>query len=280
MAERAMSWAPRRRGAASVSDRLASTLTLVAATTVGVVAFLYPFLLSGAPEANENQAHSGDAPIIFAVLMGLAGLLLLVEFLSGGMNAKVASALAVLAVAAALLRVPPLPGGASAFYFVVVLGGYVFGPRFGFLLGATALFLSAFASGGFGPWVPFQMFAAAWLGMTGGWLGAFRPMLRRRPWMEIGALMLFGVVWGFVFGAVMNLWFWPYVATGEDVSWRPGLGLLPTIRHYWAFYLLTSAGWDAWRAIVNALLIAVAGRPTLDVLSRFRDRFQVAWGGA
>ena len=90
------------------------------------------------------------------------------------MNAKVASVLAVLATCAAGLRLIPLPAGASAFFFLIILGGYTFGPRFGMLFGAIALFVSAFAAGGLGPWVPYQMFAAAWLGMTAGWLGAAR----------------------------------------------------------------------------------------------------------
>jgi energy-coupling factor transport system substrate-specific component len=258
-------------------DRIASPVTLVIASATGIAAFLYPFLLSRAPVDGENQAHAGDAPLIFTLLVGLAGLLLIVELASGGMNAKVASALAVLAVAAAILRIPPLPGGASAFYFLVILTGYVFGPRFGFLLGAIALFVSALVTGGFGPWVPYQMFAAGWLGLTSGWLGRLHPRLVDRPRLEIATLIVFGVVWGFIFGAVMNLWFWPYIATGDDVSWQPGLGVATTLRHYWAYYLLTSAGWDAWRAIVNALLLLVAGRPVLGVLLRFRDRFQVTW---
>ena len=45
--------------------------------------------------------------------------------------------------------------------------------------------------------------------------------------------------------------------------------------HYWSFYLVTSAGWDIWRAIGNVALVLAAGRPVLDLLTRYRDRFQV-----
>ncbi len=254
--------------------RMASPLTLLVASAVGVAAFLYPFVLSTAPRT-ETGAHAGDAPLIFGLLAGLAALLFLIELASGGMNAKVASALAVLTVAAAALRLPTLPAGASAFFFLIILSGYVFGPRFGFLLGALSLAVSAFVSGGFGPWVPFQMFASGWLGMTSGWLGAVRPSFVRGRRSEIVLLMAFGIVAGFAFGALMNIWFWPYTVTSEDISWHAGLGFVPTLRHYWAFYVLTSAGWDAWRAVANAVLIAVAGRPVLDVLVRFHDRFLV-----
>lgn len=253
-----------------------SALTLTVASGVGIAAFLYPFILSSAPRA-ESQAHAGDAPLMFGILVALAAMLFLVELSSGGVNAKVASALAVLTVAAAALRVPVLPAGGSAFFFLIMLGGYVFGPRFGFLLGALALFVSSFISGGFGPWVPYQMFASGWLGLTAGWLGALRPKLHRAPWVEVAILTVFGVSWGFLFGAIMNLWFWPYVASGESVSWTPGLGLAETVRRYWAFYILTSAAWDFWRGIANVALIALAARPVLAILVRFRERFSVRW---
>jgi uncharacterized membrane protein len=164
----------------------------------------------------------------------------------------------------------PIPGEATGF-----LGGYVFGPRFGFLLGAGSLFVSAFAIGGVGPWMPFQIFVAGWVGMTAGWLGTLRKRLCRRRSLELAALAAFGVAWGFLFGAVMNLWFWPVMAVGEGISWQPGQSLGETLRHYWSFYLLTSAGWDIWRAAANLALIVALGRPVLNVLTRFHDRFQV-----
>src|SRR5207249_1700744 len=104
-----------------------------------------------------------------------------------------------------------------------------------------------------------------------------RPLLSRRGYLELGTLLAFGALWGFLYGAMMNLWFWPYIATGENVSWRPGLGLAVTLRHYWLFYLETSAGWDAWAAVGNLVLVAFAGRPVLSMLVRFRDRFQVCF---
>ena len=255
---------------------LASTLTLLAISAVGIAAFLYPFLLSHVEQGDEAVARAGDAPLLFAGVLSLALLLFLLELTREGMNAKTVSVLAVVMVAAAALRVPTLPAGASAFYFLVIVAGYVLGPRLGFLAGAGALFVSGFIVGGFGPWLPFQMFAAGWMGMTAGWLGmALQQRLRGRRRIELVALAAFAAAWGFLFGAIMNLWFWPFVAEGESISWQPGMGLAETLRHYWSFYLVTSAGWDAWRALANVALVLVAGRPTVDLLTRFRDRFQV-----
>ena len=253
-----------------------SALTLGVISVIGLVAFLYPLFLSGAARSDDMaNPHAEDAPLFFGLVLALALLLFVLELGSQGMNAKTASALATLMMLAAVLRIPTLPAGATAFFFAVILGGYVFGPRFGFLLGAGALFVSTFAIGGFGPWMPFQVFCAGWVGMTAGWLGTFRARLGRHRLLELACLCGFGVAWGFLFGAAMNLWFWPFMASGESISWQPGLSLGETLRHYWSFYLLTSAGWDVWRALANVLLIVAVGRPVLDVLSRFRDRFQI-----
>jgi energy-coupling factor transport system substrate-specific component len=254
----------RGRGAA-----LLSNLTLASVSIAGVAAFLYPFLLSRAPGGNEAVARAGDAPLIFALLLSLALLLFVLELSRQGMNAKTVSMLAVVMVA---------PAGASAFDFLVIIGGYVFGARQGFLIGAGALFVSAFALGGFGPWLPFQMFACGWMGMTAGWLGlALQRPLRSHARVELGALAAFGALWGFLLGAILNLWFWPYMAQGESISWAPGMGAGEALRHYWSFYLLTSAGWDGWRAIADGGLILIAGRPVVDLLVRYRERFNVRW---
>ncbi len=269
----------RAGGRAAPSLGVWSGVTLAATSIVGLVAFLYPLFLSGGTRSSSmGQPHTSDAPLLFGLTLALTLLLFVLELGSQGMNAKTASALATLMMLAAVLRIPTLPAGATAFFFAVILGGYVFGARFGFLLGAGAMFVSTFAIGGFGPWLPFQVFCAGWVGMTAGWLGAFRGTLGRHRLLELGCLCTFGVGWGFLFGAAMNLWFWPFMASGESISWQPGLGLGETLRHYWSFYLLTSAGWDVWRALANVVLIVAVGRPVLDVLSRFRDRFQIELG--
>jgi energy-coupling factor transport system substrate-specific component len=254
-----------------------SVVALVAVFLCGIAAFLYPFLLSNVDQSSEGLARAQEAPLIFGLVLSMALLLFTLELTSGGLNAKTVSVLAVVMVAAAALRIPTLPAGASAFYFLVIIGGYVFGARLGFLLGAGSLFTSAFLVGGLGPWLPFQTFAAGWLGMSAGCLGLCGPRLRERRQLELIVVAAFAGLWGFLFGAIMNLWFWPFVAQGDSISWEPGMGLSETLQHYWSFYLLTSAGWDAWRALANVALVVVAGRPAIDLLVRFRDRFQVTF---
>ena len=91
------------------------------------------------------------------------------------------------------------------------------------------------------------------------------------------ALAIFAALWGFLFGAIMNLWFWPFAAPASPAEsglyWAPGLGVGETVRRYLVFYGATSAVYDAFRAAGNVAMFALFGRPVLLLLLRFRDRF-------
>src|SRR3990172_9548604 len=96
----------------------------------------------------------------------------------------------------------PLPGGFSPVFLLITLVGFVFGARLGFLMGALTLLVSDPVSpGGLGPWTPYQMLAAGWAGMTA-------AMLPRRSPLWVIALL--GAGWGWLFGALTNLYFWAY----------------------------------------------------------------------
>jgi energy-coupling factor transport system substrate-specific component len=237
---------------------------------VGAAAFLYPFWVPH-PGAGM-QAHAGDAPLLAAVVGGLAVAAIVLEVRRGTMNGATIALLGVLGASAGLLRLLDLPGGGSGIFFLVVLAGAAFGPRFGLLLGLTAMATSAVITGGIGPWLPFQMLALAWMGAGAGLLGRLTARLGRR--VELGALALYGWVWGFLFGAIMNLWFWPFSVGGGDLAWSPGLGLVETLARYRAFYAVTSFGWDAAGALANAVLILVTGGALLPSMRRFAGRLQ------
>ncbi len=89
------------------------------------------------------------------------------------------------------------------------------------------------------------------------------------------ALAAYGWIWGFAYGAIMNLWFWPF-AHGGALDWHPGLGFTETLHRYWSFYVATSLGWDAAAAITNAALILVTGAALLRTLRRFAHRLEPA----
>jgi energy-coupling factor transport system substrate-specific component len=242
---------------------------------VGLAAYLHPFVFASVTEGDSRWfQHNTDAPLVFAAVASLCLVLTLAELTNGGMNSKSLAALGVLSALAAVLRTVTLPAGANLYFFLVILGAYAFGPRMGFLLGALSFFLSAVVTGGIGPWLPFQMFASAWMGLSA---GALRPIavgagLKGRS--ELAAVVALGFAWGILFGAITNLWFWPYTVGGADISYQPGIGLFEAMRRYWNFYLLTSLGWDLMRSVCSAVAIATVGGPLLRALLRFHDRFE------
>lgn len=253
--------------------RLLGGLSLALICALGLAAFLYPFFLSARLPGGDSGAHAATAPLIFAILGPAMLVLMLAELSAGRLSTRSLAVLGVLTGLTAVLRLPAGPGDSPTFFFLIILAGYVYGARFGFLLGAAGLLVSAILTGGVGPWLPFQMFASGWMGLGAGLLGPLGRRLRPGSWAEIGLLCAYGYLWGLLFGALMNLWFWPFSPPGE-LAWSPGMGLGETLRRYLIFYGVTSFAWDSLRAIGNLLLIAALGRPILKELRRFKSRFQ------
>lgn len=255
-------------------DSLWSTAILLAASLVGVVSFVYPFFVPRQEVGFRAMAHAQDAPLVFVVLVALCLGAVVGNLGSGQMNAKMVAVLGILAAINAVLRLVPGPAGFAAVFFLPILCGYVYGPTFGFLLGALSLLVSALLGGGVGPWLPYQMFATGWVGL----LSAMLPerLLRRLGRAEVPVLALWGFGLGLLFGALMNLWFWPFVFVPGQSSlyWQPGLSLGQTLQRYALFYGATSFAWDMGRAGGNFLLILLFGAPILRLLRRFRQRFR------
>lgn len=245
-----------------------TTSLLLGANLIGLAAFLWPFLLPAA--AGGAGAQRVDAPWIVAGLLVCLGTLLFAELGRGAMGPKTIALIGVLGAAMVALRLPGFIGGASAMFIIVLVGGNAFGPSFGFLLGALGLFASSLFVGGFGPWLPFQMVAVGWVGMGAG----FVPRPENWP-LRLGALAAYGFVAGFLFGAVMNLWSWPYIAGSSAIGWAPEEGARANLYNYWRYYVITSATWDLLRAVGNVALVLVLGRPLLGALDRAARRMQL-----
>jgi energy-coupling factor transport system substrate-specific component len=256
-----------------------SKAVIAIASFVGIAAFLYPFLLPSLSTADDSRAHAADAPYLFAAvtLLCLAAIAIELDSGAGRSASKSVALLGVLVATDATLRMAPSFLGGSPIFLLVILVGTVFGAGFGFQMGALTMLVSAFLTGGVGPWLPYQMFGVGWVGLTAGWLP--RPTdLRRR----LILIAFFGAAWGWLYGAILNLWSWPFAAPGLEADaglyWTPDLGLGEAIRHYTRFYLVTSVWYDAFRAAGNALLVLALGGPVLRVLERFRLRFSwVPW---
>ena len=245
---------------------LRTGLTLGVASLIGLAMFLWPLWIS----PQSDLAHSQDASLMFAGVLAMLVVVLGAEISRGGIDAKAIALLGLLSALAAALR--PLGSGVSGFqpmFVVIILGGRALGPSFGFALGLVSTFGSALLTGGVGPWLPFQMLGAAWLGMGAGFL----PRASGRK--EIGLLAAYGAISGIAYGFLLNMWFWPFLTSGQEgITFQPGAPIAENLGRFLAFCLVTSLGFDIPRALGNILLIAIAGGPLLRSLRRAARKAQ------
>ena len=251
-------------GRPAIPLRLRSAAVLTAAALVGLLAFTWPlFVVPGAALDNATQG-----PLVFALLLPVVIVLVVTELTSGSIPPKALAMLGVVAALGTLTR--PLGAGTAGIelvFFLLIIGGRVFGPGFGFLLGNTTLLVSALVTGGVGPWLPYQMLAAGFVGLG----AALLPRLAGRA--EIALLSLWCFASAFVYGWLMDLAFWPFaLGTGTDASYLAGASQLENLRRFLVFNVATSMGWNLMRATVNVVAIVLLGPAMLRILRRAARR--------
>ncbi len=245
----------------------------VLSAMVGVGVFLYPIILPLSATLTDSQAvDPQQSQALTTVLLTLTIGVLLLEVQGQATSAKMIAALGLLIAATSILRfievAIPGPGGFSPIFVPIVIAGYVFGARFGFLMGTLTMFVSALLTGGVGPWLPYQMFASGWVGLTAGLL----PQVED-PFWQIAMLALFAMVWGILYGFIMNLFFWPFMSAGLSQGQGAGQSVRSILANYGAFYVTTSLVWDITRGVGNLVMMLALGLPAVRALQRFRDRF-------
>jgi energy-coupling factor transport system substrate-specific component len=240
-----------------------SWMVIAMASFLGVVAFLWPFVV-----APGTFGDGALAPLIFGALLILVLAVVFAGIADGGIDAKAVALLGVLSAIGAALR--PLGAGTAGIetvFFTLVIAGRVFGAGFGFALGCTTLFASALVTGGVGPWLPYQMFASAWVGM---FAGVLPPAKGRR---EIAMLAAYGAVSAYFYGFMVNLSFWPFsLDPHSTISYLPGASVATNAARYLVFDGTTSLGWDTGRAITNFACILVLGPAMLATFRRAARR--------
>ena len=241
---------------------------VIAASLLAVCAFAWPLFATALPQ----HAQAAVPVVVFALLPALIVVILLL--LDGAVSSsKTLALLGLLAAVGAAVRIASTGvGGFEAVFIILILGGRAYGARFGFLLGMLTIALSSILWGGFGPWTAFQMFAAGWVGagagMTPGRItGAADKSARRR---EIIWLIAYGVIASYLFGALMNLWFWPFgVGPETSISYLPSGSLPDNLGRFGIYTLVTSTlTWDTVRALTTGIGLALIGVPALKALRR------------
>ncbi|MDA2963367.1 MAG: ECF transporter S component [Actinomycetota bacterium] len=236
-----------------------SALILTLASLVSAAGFVWPFFYAG-----QNLPRT---QLFFAIAITIAVVLTISEISNSRMDAKSVALLGVLAALVAALR--PLGAGAvgiEPMWFLLILSARVFGPSFGFLLGLISVFVSALLTGGVGPWLGYQIFAAAWIGLLA---GALPGRERLRGMREIALLMLFAVLASMLFGFLMDLQFWPWaLGANTQLSFLAGAPVAENLTRFITFHFLTAMAWDLPRALFTAGLILITGQSVLKALRR------------
>ncbi|CAN7395043.1 ATP-binding cassette domain-containing protein [Microbacterium sp. LjRoot45] len=253
--------APKNPGAASRRGASWRTVALAVGQVAAIAAFAWPLAAAAVP------AQAQDAvPVIALSLAPLAVVVVLAALDASVRSAHTLALLAVLAAIGAAVRIASTGvGGVEALFVLLILAGRALGPRFGLLLGAASIALSALLWGGVGPWLPFQMFACGWVAAGAGLLPR-----RLRGAAEIVMLCVYGILASYLFGLVMNLWFWPFAVAGDtSISYVPGGPLGENLGNFLVYTLVTStATWDTLRAVTTVVGIALVGRAVLASLRR------------
>ncbi|WP_019179642.1 ATP-binding cassette domain-containing protein [Microbacterium yannicii] len=250
-----------RASGRAASRRAIPLLALVAANLVALGAFCWPLLATAVPA----QAHAA-VPVAALALAPLAALVVFATLDGSVRSAHMLALLGTLAAIGAAVRIASTGvGGVEAVFILLILAGRAFGARFGMLLGMATIALSTVVTGTFGPWTPFQMFACAWVGAVAG-------LLPRRlgAATEIAMLCVYGAVASYMFGLLMNLWFWPFaVGFGTEISYDAAAPLGTNVANFLLYSLVTSTlSWDTLRAITSLIGILIIGRPVLAALRR------------
>ena len=245
-----------------------SRWSLVIASALAIAAFCWPLIASALPKDAQAAVPVLALALVPAVVVAVA------LSLDRAMHtATTVALLGVLTAVGAAVRIAGTGvGGLEAVFIILILAGRVYGARFGFLLGMLTIALSSVLWGGIGPWTPFQVFACGWVAAGAGLLPRFGGVGSSRiaARLEIAMLVAYGIVSSYVFGLLMNFWFWPFAVGGSNgLSYVAGAPIGENLASFGVYSLVTSTlTWDTVRAITTTVGILLIGPAALAALRR------------
>jgi energy-coupling factor transport system substrate-specific component len=220
---------------------------------LGAAAFIAPILSPSPLDILQNWGLT--SAVLVALIIGA----FFFEFETKATGAKEIAMVSILGTVSAVVRIPfaAIPSVQPCTY-LIICSGYVFGPLAGFMVGAITALVSNFFLGQ-GPWTIYQMFAWGMSGVTASYLKRLNPGRR--------GLVAFGIAWGYIFGAIVNLWFWAAF-------------IYPLTPRTFLISLLNSLWFDTAHAVANAIFMGLWAKKTIGILERFHKRFQWQAPGA
>ena len=227
-----------------------SYLFLALILVTGIAAFVAPLFPQTPMEFFLNWGVTATVVVILAILA------FFFEFEAIALSSKEIALIAMLGTISAVSRVPfvVIPNVQPCTY-MIICSGYVFGPVAGFMVGAITALVSNFFLGQ-GPWTLYQMFAWGLAGVSAAYLKRFDL---GKAW-----LIIFGAIWGYLYGWIMNTWFWASF-------------IYPLTFRTFLTYQLTSIWFDTFHALGNAIFLGAFGPKTIAILQRFKMRFSIEY---
>jgi len=227
-----------------------SYLFLALILVIGITAFMAPLFPQTPMEFFTNWGVTATIVVILAILA------FFFEFEAIAISSKEIALIAMLGTISAVSRVPfaVIPNVQPCTY-IIICSGYVFGPVAGFMVGAITALVSNFFLGQ-GPWTLYQMFAWGLAGVSAAYLKRFN--------LGKTSLIILGVFWGYLYGWIMNTWFWASF-------------IYPLTFRTFLTYQLTSIWFDTFHALGNAVFLGAFGPKTIAILQRFKMRFSIEY---
>lgn len=226
--------------------------------SLAALGFFWPFFV-------PTNEMAQKASWFFLAATPLILLLVIVLVTQEELGSKKIALLGILTALIAALR--PLGIGAigiEPMWFALIIAARAMGPTFGFLLGTLSMALSALLTGGIGPWLSYQIFAAALIG----W-GTFLIPAKLRGSKEVIALIFYGILAAGFFGIAMDLQFWPWtLGPGTELSYLPGGALAENLDRFFTYHFVSALAWDIPRAVLTTILLSIATKPMLTALRR------------
>lgn len=137
--------------------------------------------------------------------------------------------------------------------FIIIMAGLCFGKEIGIMTGLVTALASNLILGQ-GPWTLWQMFAWGLMGLLSALLS--KPLISFKFFRAV-----YGVAWGFLFGWIMNLWYY----TGYNTE----IGL-----SYYITAGISSFPFDLLHGLSNGLLMIFSG----DLFLRAFRRIGIKYG--
>lgn len=139
--------------------------------------------------------------------------------------------------------------------FIIMMSGVAFGKEIGLMTGIITAISSNLILGQ-GPWTPWQMFLWGSMGFIAG-------LLKKQLMHNKFLFVIYGFLWGFIFGWVMNLWF--IAGYMSDISFK-----------VFIVACISSFYFDLAHALANVILLVYAQDQLLVIFNRINIKYKIS----